>query len=78
MTFTRKQIIEKVENLGGYVSNNKAYFEFGQSVSNDNNESITSKSAINIEKQMMDLGVDGALIGTEFNEGDDLGIYFNV
>lgn len=77
---TDLQIAERVENLGGTMSNDntRAYFSFSEDVSNDGGESITLQEALNIEGQMMDLGFDGALIGTAFNEGDLKGIYFQI
>jgi hypothetical protein len=73
---TNLEIIERVENLGGSVKDNYATFKFDEEVSNDNCESITLQDAINVEKQMMDLGFDGALIGHPFDEGDSTYIYF--
>lgn len=77
---TQLQIKERVENLGGTVSEDgtRAYFSFNEDVSNDGGESISLKEALDIEGQMMDLGFDGALIGTPFNDGDPKGIYFQI
>jgi hypothetical protein len=77
---TQLQIKERVENLGGTVSDDgtRAYFSFNEDVSKDGGETISLKDALYIEGQMMDLGFDGALIGTPFNDGDPRGIYFNL
>ena len=77
---TDLQIKERVENLGGTISEDgtQARFSFDEDVSSDNGETITLKEAVNIERQMMHLGFDGALIGTAFNEGDLKGIYFQI
>ena len=77
---TDLQIKERVENLGGTVSKDgtRAHFSFNEDVSKDSGETISLKEALDIERQMMDLGLDGALIGTAFNEGDLKGIYFQI
>ena len=80
MNYSKEQITERIENLGGTVNENvtKAYFTFDENVSDENGEEITLPDAIAIEGQMMDLGFEGALIGTRFNDGDTTGIYFNI
>jgi hypothetical protein len=77
---TDLQIKERVENLGGTVSEDgtRAYFSFNEDVSKDGGETISLKDALDIEGQMMGLGFDGALIGTPFNEGGLKGIYFQI
>jgi hypothetical protein len=75
---TIEQTTERVENLGGFVIGNKAYFTFDQPVSEDGGESISLEEALNIQGKMMDMGYEGALIGTPANDMDLMGIFFEI
>ena len=80
MNFTKEQIKERVENLGGQVNEDItiAQFSFEEEVSNDGGESITSKEAISIEGQMMDLGFAGGLIGSTLDAADWTILRFDI
>ena len=67
-----EELKEIVEKLGGQVNEDAtiAEFSFDDDVSSDGGENITLESAIEIEKQMMSLGFDGGLLGSELDESD--------
>ena len=77
MNLSKEQLNERIENLGGELNGNIAEFSFSENVSNDG-ESITLKAAIFVEKQMMDLGFDGALLGSSLDESDWSVIRFEI
>lgn len=80
MNFTKEQIKERVENLGGQVNEDVtiAQFSFNEDVSKDGGENITLKEAIEIESKMMDLGFEGGLIGSTLDDADCTVLRFNI
>lgn len=68
---------QNVIALGGTIHNGKAYFQFEEAVSKDG-EDITLPAAVEIERKMLEMGYAGALIGSQFDEGDFHYIHFEL
>lgn len=82
MNYTIEQEIEMIENLGGTITEDNKYaiFNFPDNVCMNDPwfEKLTLPDAIAIEKQMIYMGYEGALIGHPYDENNPKTIYFRI